>query len=42
MWNLKYDTHELIHKTETDLDIEKRLVGAKEEGWGRGRLGVWG
>ena len=40
MWNLKYDTNEHIHKTETD--IEKRLLVAKGEGgWGRDGLGVW-
>ena len=30
MWNLKYDTNELIYETETD--IENRLVVAKGEG----------
>ena len=25
MWNLKYDTDELVHKTETDLQRENRL-----------------
>ena len=29
MWNLKYDTNVLIYKTETDSDIENRLVVAK-------------
>ena len=33
MWNLKYETDKLLYKTETDSDIEKRLVVAK---------GVWG
>ena len=28
-WNIKYDTNEFIYKTETDSDIEKRLVVAK-------------
>ena len=32
MWNLKYDTNELIYETETD--IENRLVVAKGEGSG--------
>ena len=34
MWNLKYDTNELIYKTETDSDTENRLAVAKgtEEG----------
>ena len=41
MWNLKYDTNELIYEIETD--IEHRLVVAKGEGeWGRDGLGVWG
>ena len=40
MWNLKYDTNELIYETETDS--ENRLVVAKGEGqWGRDVLGVW-
>ena len=29
MWNLKYDTKELIHKIETGSDIENRLVVVK-------------
>ena len=33
MWSLKYDTNELIYKTETDTDIENRFVVAKEVGW---------
>ena len=42
MWNLKYDTNELIYQTETDSDIENRLVVAKGEGgWGRHGLGAW-
>ena len=34
MWNLKYDTNELIYKTETDTNIENRLVVAKGVGGG--------
>ena len=30
MWNLKYDTNELIYKTETDSQTENRLVVAKQ------------
>ena len=41
MWNLKYDINELIHKTETLINIENRLVVAKCRG-GRGRDGVRG
>ena len=29
MWNLKYDTSELIYKTETDSGIKSRLMIAK-------------
>ena len=32
MWNLKYGTDEPIYRTETDSDIENRLVIAKGEG----------
>ena len=39
MWNLIYDTNELIYETETDSDIENRLVVAKGEGW-IGNLGL--
>ena len=35
MWNLIYDTNELIYETETDSDIENRLEVAKK---GRGRM----
>ena len=35
MWNLKYDTNELIYETETLTDIENRLWLPR---WG----GVWG
>ena len=37
VWNLKYDTNELIYKTEIESDIENRLVVAKGEGCGRGK-----
>ena len=33
MWNLKYGTNEPIYKTETDTDIENRLMDARGE-WG--------
>jgi len=41
MWNLKYDTEELIniYKTETDSDIENNLMVTKGEGFGKGYLG---
>ena len=35
MWNLKYDTNELIYKTEVDSDIENKFMVTKgERGWG--------
>ena len=41
MWNLEYGTDEPIYKTETDSDIENRLLpGGRGEEWDR--LGVWG
>ena len=36
MWTLKYNTNELIYKTETD--IENKLTVTKGE---RDKLGVW-
>lgn len=43
MWSLKYDTNELIYKTETDLkDVEKRTVTAKEVGLGKEWIGSLG
>ena len=42
MWNLKYDTSELIYKTETDSATQKTDlwlpggVGVRE-----GRIGIW-
>ena len=46
MRNLKNDTNELIYKTETDSDIENKLLVTKGESGGRGgggrnKLGVW-
>ena len=41
MWNLKYDINELIHKTETLISTENRLVVASgEEAGGEMELGV--
>ena len=31
LWNLKYDTNELIYKTETLTDIENKLMVTKGE-----------
>ena len=36
MWNLKYETDELIYKAETHSDIENNLMVAKGEGSGEG------
>ena len=42
MWNLKYDTTELIYKTETDSDIIKNIFGCQGGGWLESNgLGVW-
>ena len=41
-WNLKSNTNECPFKTETDSDIENKLVVTKEEmEWGRHKLGIW-
>ena len=45
MWNPKYDTSELIYKTEIVTDIENKLMvtmGVAEGLWGeRDKLGGW-
>ena len=42
MCNLKYDTNELIYKTETDSQTENKLtVTEGETEWGMDKLGVW-
>ena len=39
MWNLKYETNELIYKTETDgTDLENKLTVIKGESGCRARL----
>ena len=40
MWNLKYDTNELILQNRL-TDIENSMV-SKGKGWGRDGLEVWG
>ena len=41
MWNLKYDTNELIYKTETDL--QRTDMGLpRGRGLGKGRIGSFG
>ena len=34
MWNLNYDTNEFIYKTETDSNIENKLMVTKGGGEG--------
>ena len=42
MWNLKYDTNELIYKTETDSQTQRTDLGLPGVGgWRRDGLGVW-
>ena len=44
MWNLKYDTNELIYKTETDSQTERTglwLPRGRGGEWRRDGLGVW-
>ena len=36
MWNLKYGTDEPVYRTETDSDMESRLVVAKGTEGGNG------
>ena len=42
MWNVRYDTNELIYKTETDSQLQKTKVYGYQRGkGGRYKLGVW-
>ena len=42
MWNLKYDTNELIYITEIDSQTREQTYGCQGEGVGGGDgLGVW-
>ena len=41
MWNLKYDTNELIYKANRLTDIENKLIVFKGERWERDELGGW-
>ena len=41
MWNLKYNTKELVYETDSQ-DTDNRLVGAKEAGTGRRMDGSFG
>ena len=43
LWNLKYDTKEIIYKTETDVGHRKQTCGCQGGGsWGRNGVGGWG
>ena len=39
MWNLKYDTNELIY--ETDSQTQRTDMWLPREGWERDGMGVW-
>ena len=41
MWNLKYDTNELIYKTERDSQTQKTNLCYQRGKGGRDKLGVW-
>ena len=41
MWNLKYDTNELIYKIETDLQTQKTNLCLPKWKGGGYKLGVW-
>ena len=42
MWNLKYDTNELIYQTETDSQTQRTTCGCQREGAWEGRTGSLG
>ena len=42
MWNLKYDTSELIFKTETDSQTQKTDLWVPSGKGEENGLGVWG
>ena len=42
MWNLKYDTNELIYERETDSQTYRTdLWLPRGRGVGEGRIGIW-
>ena len=41
MQNLKNDTNELIYKTETDPDLENKLMVTKGERWGEAGINIY-
>ena len=38
MWNLKYDTNELIYKTETDSQTQRTVLWLSRGRWGWGGM----
>jgi len=42
MWNLKYDTNEVIYKTETGSQTQRSLWLPTEKRVGKGRIGSLG
>ena len=41
MWNLKYDTNELIYKIETDTQTQKKIMITEGERGSGVKLGIW-
>jgi len=41
MWNLKNYENDLVYKTETDSDIENKLIVTKGGKSRRDKLGIW-
>ena len=42
MWNLRYNTHELIYETNRLKDVENKPWLTRGRGeWGRDGLGIW-
>ena len=41
MWNLKYDTNELIYKIETDAQTQKKIMITEGERGSGVKLGIW-
>ena len=42
MWNLKYDTNELIYEAETDSQTARTDLWLPRVAGGKDALGVWG
>ena len=41
MWNLKYNSNDLIYKTKTGSQTKKTNDDSYQGVWGRDKLGVW-